>query len=161
MPLTAFIKQGNSRICIGSSLGGGTFCAASVAPSKSGAKKGAKRTWKEKLILLASGAVIGTLNGFFGGGGGMVCVPILEKVLKLDNKHAHATAIAVIMPLSLISAFIYVFNGYIQTFPLLVVGGGVVVGGILGSFILKFLPPKAVRIIFAIIMFAGGIKLIL
>lgn len=120
-----------------------------------------KSLWKERLILLASGAVIGTLNGFFGGGGGMVCVPILEKVLKLDNKHAHATAIAVILPLSLISAFIYVFNGYIQTFPLLVIGGGVIAGGILGSFALKFLPPKAVRIIFAIIMFAGGIKLIL
>ena len=120
-----------------------------------------KRSIKDKLMLLASGAVIGTLNGFFGGGGGMVCVPILEKVLKLDNKHAHATAIAVILPLSLVSAFIYVFNGYIQTFPLLVVGSGVLVGGIVGSFILKFLPPKAVRAIFAIIMFAGGIKLLL
>lgn len=116
---------------------------------------------KQKLWLILCGSVIGLLNGFFGGGGGMVCVPILEKVLKLENKHAHATAIAVIFPLSLISAFIYVFNGYIQNLPLLVVALGVVLGGILGAFCLKWLPPKAVRVIFALIMLAGGIRLIL
>lgn len=116
---------------------------------------------KEKLWLILSGSVIGILNGFFGGGGGMVCVPILEKVLKLKNKQAHATAIAVIFPLSLISAFIYVFNGYIENFPLLIVGIGVLLGGVLGSFCLKWLPPKAVRVIFALIMLAGGIRLII
>lgn len=121
----------------------------------------AKFSAKKKFILLLSGAVIGMLNGFFGGGGGMVCVPILEKVLSLDSKHSHATAIAVIFPLSLISAIIYVVNGSIQSIPLLTVGLGVVAGGILGAFALKFLPPKVVQILFAIVMFAGGIKLIL
>lgn len=113
-----------------------------------------------KLKLLISGAVIGMLNGFFGGGGGMVCVPILENVLKLDNKSAHASAIAVIFPLSVISAFIYIYNGYIESLPLLVIGSGVVAGGLVGSYALKILPPKAVRAIFAVIMFAGGVKLI-
>ena len=44
-----------------------------------------KLSLKEKIWLILSGSVIGILNGFFGGGGGMVCVPILEKVLKLQN----------------------------------------------------------------------------
>lgn len=123
-------------------------------------KKDEKITKKGKFFLILSGAIIGLLNGFFGGGGGMVCVPILQKVLNLDAKSSHATAIVVIFPLSLISAFIYVFNGYIQSFPLISIGLGVVLGGLLGAFALKFLPPKAVRIIFAIIMFVGGIKLI-
>lgn len=117
-------------------------------------------TRKNKFLLLLSGSIIGFLNGFFGGGGGMVCVPILQRVLKLDAKSSHATAIMVIFPLSLISAFIYVFNGYINSLPLLSVGIGVVLGGLLGAFALKFLPPKVVRIIFALIMFIGGIKLI-
>lgn len=120
--------------------------------------KGNKR---KNLWLALAGSAMGFLNGFFGGGGGMVCVPILQKVLGLDAKHSHATAIMVIFPLSLISAFIYVINGYISSFPLLSVGVGVVLGGVLGAFALKFLPPKAVRIIFAVIMFAGGIKLII
>ncbi len=124
-------------------------------------KKKVNSVKKQKLFLMLSGAVIGFLNGFFGGGGGMICVPILEKVLKLDNKHAHATAIAVIFPLSIISAFIYVYKGYIESLPLLTIGLGVVLGGIIGSYALKFLPPKAVRVIFAIIMFVGGLKLII
>lgn len=114
----------------------------------------------QKFWLIFSGSIIGFLNGFFGGGGGMVCVPILQKVLNLDAKSSHATAIMVIFPLSLISASIYVFNGYINSFPLIFVASGVVLGGLLGSFALKFLPPKVVRIIFALIMFIGGIKLI-
>ena len=129
--------------------------------SKKASKINPKSTKKQKLVLLLSGSIIGLLNGFFGGGGGMVCVPILQKVLSLDAKHSHATAIAVIFPLSLVSAFIYVINGYIQSFPLLTIGVGVVVGGITGAFALKFLPPKIIRLIFAVIMFVGGIRLII
>ncbi len=128
---------------------------------KNSSKTDQKFTKKEKLLLLLSGAFIGFLNGFFGGGGGMICVPILQKILSLDAKKSHATAIAVIFPLSLVSAFIYVINGYIKSFSLLTIGLGVVIGGIIGAFALKFLPPKAIRVIFAIIMFVGGIKLIL
>ena len=128
------------------------------SPTKNKRKSKSK---KHKFSLIIAGSLMGFLNGFFGGGGGMVCVPILQKVLGLDAKHSHATAIMIIFPLSLISAIIYVFNGYITTEPLLSVGAGVVIGGILGSFALKILPPKTIRIIFAVIMFAGGIKLII
>jgi hypothetical protein len=38
------------------------------------------RKIKSKLPLIVSGIAIGIVNGFFGGGGGMVCVPILEKL---------------------------------------------------------------------------------
>lgn len=123
-------------------------------------KKG-QTNLKQHLLLLLSGAAIGILNGFFGGGGGMVCVPILERVLHIDNKQSHATAIFVIFPLSLISAFVYVFNGFVQTFPLIYAGLGVVCGGILGAFCLKWLPSKLVRVIFALIMLAGGIRLLI
>ena len=116
---------------------------------------------KKRLLLTAIGMIIGFLNGFFGGGGGMVCVPELERVLKLDNKHAHATAIAVIFPLSLVSCAIYIFKGAIQSLPLLTVGLGVLLGGIIGSIALKILPGKIVRIVFALVMLAGGIRLLI
>ena len=124
-------------------------------------KKVNKKKPRKNLWLIFAGGLIGLLNGFFGGGGGMVAVPVLEKVLGLDSKHAHATAIFIIFPLSMISASIYVFNGYIKNMPLIFVTIGVIFGGIFGAFILKFLPSKIVRIIFEIIMFIGGIKLIL
>ena len=118
-------------------------------------------TWKAKMILLFCGAVIGIINGFFGGGGGMICVPILQNVLHLEDKYSHATAIAIIFPISFISAVIYLLSGTLETIPLVTVGSGVVIGGIIGSFLLKWLPPKAIKVIFAIIMLLGGIRLII
>ena len=120
-----------------------------------------KLSVKQKLLLLGLGALIGFINGFFGGGGGMICVPLLENVLHLSSKYSHATAIAVIFPISFISAIIYILSGNLQTIPFLTVGGGVVLGGIIGAYALKILPGKAIRIIFAIIMLAGGIRLII
>lgn len=116
---------------------------------------------KKYFWMSLGGSFIGFLNGFFGGGGGMVCVPVLNKIAGLSEKRSHATAIAIIFPLSLISAFIYVINGYIKSLPLITVTIGSLAGGIIGAFALKILPPKWVRIIFAVIMLVGGIKLIL
>ena len=90
----------------------------------------------------------------------MICVPLLEKVLNLKNKFAHATALVVIFPLSFVSAVVYFLSGNIQTIPFLTVGSGVILGGILGSFLLKFLPAKIIRIIFVFVMLAGGIRLL-
>lgn len=129
--------------------------------SKKDKQKHKKSPIGKKIILLLLGGMIGFINGFFGGGGGMICVPTLEKALKLDNKRAHATAIAVIFPLSLISCAIYIFKGSIQSLPLLTVGLGVLVGGIAGSISLKYIPSKVLRIIFAIIMFVGGVRLVI
>ena len=114
---------------------------------------------KQKLVLCLSGALIGLINGFFGSGGGMICVPLLEKALHLPNKYSHATAIAVILPISFVSAIIYLLSGNLQTVTFLTVGSGVLLGGIVGSFLLKFLPAKIVRVIFVFVMLAGGIRL--
>ncbi len=129
--------------------------------SKKDKQKHKKSQIGKKIMLLLLGGMIGFINGFFGGGGGMICVPTLEKALKLDNKRAHATAIAVIFPLSLISCAIYIFKGSIQSLPLLTVGLGVLAGGIAGSISLKYIPSKVLRIIFAIIMFVGGVRLVI
>lgn len=129
--------------------------------SKKDNQKHKKSQIGKKIMLLFLGGMIGFINGFFGGGGGMICVPTLEKALKLDNKRAHATAIAVIFPLSLISCAIYIFKGSIQSLPLLTVGLGVLAGGIAGSISLKYIPSKVLRIIFAIIMFVGGVRLVI
>lgn len=113
-----------------------------------------------KLWLCCMGALIGFVNGFFGGGGGMICVPLLQKVLHLPDKYSHATAIVIILPISLVSVVVYMLNGTMQTLPFVTVSAGVVAGGVLGAFLLKFLPEKILRIIFVFIMLAGGIRLI-
>ncbi len=119
-----------------------------------------KLSLKSKLIMSLCGMIVGFINGFFGGGGGMICVPLLEKMLHLENKYSHATAIAVILPISFVSALIYTLGGHIQSIPFITVCAGVVLGGIIGSFALKFLPSKTIRIIFVFVMLAGGVRLL-
>lgn len=119
-------------------------------------KKNKKRFW----LTLGTGMIIGFINGFFGGGGGMVAVPLLEKALKLDNKRSHATAIAVILPISVVSSIVYALETRIDWINLLYVTIGVVAGGIVGAFLLKKLSGKVVRIIFVIIMLAAGIRML-
>ena len=120
-----------------------------------------KLSLSRKIVLAICGALIGFVNGLFGGGGGMICVPLLQRILHLSDKYSHATAIVVIFPISLVSAIIYCLSGNLEIVPLATVGVGVVLGGVVGSFALKFLPEKIVRVIFVLIMLAGGIRLII
>lgn len=121
-------------------------------------KKNKKKNW---IIDAIFGSIIGFINGFLGGGGGMVAVPILEKIKKLDNKKAHATAIAVIFPLTIISSIIYTLTIEFDWLILIVIATSATVGGILGSLLLKNLSSKLVRVIFAVIMLSGGIYMLI
>ena len=73
-----------------------------------------KKHHKNWLVIILSGAFIGFVNGFWGGGGGMICVPVLSNIFKLPEKKAHATAILVMLPLSLSSLVVYYFSGSID-----------------------------------------------
>ena len=115
--------------------------------------------WIKKSVMVAGGLSVGFANGFFGGGGGMLCVPLLDKLLKERTKVAHATAMLIILPISIASAITYVANGYFDLKLTLIVGGGVVAGGIIGALLLKKLNSGVVAIIFAVLMIAAGVKL--
>ena len=115
---------------------------------------------KEKVLLILTGAVTGVCNGFFGGGGGMVVVPMLVILLKLSPKKAHATAILIILPITIISAIISVVNGYYDLSIGIPTGLGVVGGGVLGALALKKIDNKKLIKLFALVMFIAGVKLL-
>ena len=115
---------------------------------------------KSIVLLSIAGVFIGAVNGFMGGGGGMLCVPALMWLASLSERSSHATAMLVILPLSIVSAVIYFLNNNIAIFHILSVSGGVLVGGILGAVLLKKLPEKVTAICFVIIMLLAGIKMV-
>ncbi|MGN1061991.1 MAG: TSUP family transporter [Candidatus Scatosoma sp.] len=101
------------------------------------------------------GAATGAANGLFGGGGGMIAVPLL-RALGSGEKEAHATAIAVILPVSLLSFILYAVRGYFDFSVALPTALGGFFGGFLGAKMLSFLPEKAVFFTFtALQLFAG------
>ncbi len=116
----------------------------------------------KKLVILGliSGIFVGFINGFFGGGGGMLVVPILYYLFKLPEKVAHATALFVILPISVVGAVFYLLKAEVFNLNLLYSGIGFVIGGIIGALLLKKANNKALRIIFAGIMLVAGIKLL-
>ena len=114
-----------------------------------------------KIILSAAfGLGIGFVNGFFGGGGGMLAVPFLERVLKKPTKTAHATAILIILPVSAASAVIYILGNKFEWRTGLPAGGGVLIGGLIGALLLSKISNGVIRMIFAAVMIAAGVKLL-
>lgn len=118
-------------------------------------------TRKKIFYLILVGIFVGFINGFFGGGGGMICVPAIEKILEIDNKKAHATTIAIILPLSLVSSLFYIFSYELNYMLLLYTSIGVISGGVVGSILLKKLNSKVIRVIFILILIVSGVKMII
>ena len=115
---------------------------------------------KNKWILVIFSALSGFINGFLGGGGGVIVVALLLTVVKLNQKNAQATALLVILPLTVVSAVVYLIKGSVDWVPTLWVTLGVVVGGILGALLLSKLKSNVAKIIFAVVLIAGGIKML-
>lgn len=115
---------------------------------------------KKKVLLALSGCAVGAVNGIFGGGGGMVVVPLLTGVAGKPPLVAHATAILVILPVSLASAAVYLWGGHFDTELFLSVGLGVLAGGYAGAKLLRAISPSAATIAFAAVMFAAGVRMI-
>lgn len=113
------------------------------------------------LYLLLIGLFIGFVNGFWGGGGGMICVPTLTSILKLPEKKAHATAILIMLPLSVASFVVYMLKGTIEWATAGYVTLGFVVGGVFGALLLKKINNIVLKIVFSLVIIAGAIKLLI
>ena len=114
----------------------------------------------KKSRAAVSGILTGAANGLFGGGGGMIAVPLLSENLKYGAKQAHATAILIIAPLCLISAIIYALNGFFDASIVIPSSIGNVVGGLVGAALLDKLPALWVKIAFIAVMLAAGIRMV-
>ena len=106
------------------------------------------------------GSAVGLANSLFGGGGGMLAVPLLQKN-GYGEKEAHATAILVILPVSLFSFLLYFIRGFYDFSVLIPTAIGVTVGGFVGAKLLQSLPEKIVRAVFAGLQLIAGLFLFL
>lgn len=114
----------------------------------------------KKTYLYVMGALVGIANGLFGSGGGIVAVPMLEYD-KTEVKKAHATSIAITLPLSIISSFVYFSKGSIDiVYALKFIPFGIA-GVFIGSKLMMKLSGITLKRIFGVVMIAFGIRLIM
>lgn len=90
----------------------------------------------------------------------MIAVPIIKKQGK-SQKEAQACTVAVILPLCILSAVVYYFRGYYNLFDALGYIPFAFLGGLAGSFILRKIPDKVLKKVFAVFMLYLGVRMLI
>jgi len=116
----------------------------------------------QTLKLAAIGTLAGAFSGLFGVGGGTVIVPLLILWFGYGERLATGTSLAAIIAIGLLGALaqggIY-GNVHVDTGLLLAIPA--VVGVVLGTAIQQRIPQRAVSYLFAALLVAIAIELIL
>lgn len=120
--------------------------------------KGTHGGWATSAL---AGGLAGLVNGFFGGGGGMVLVPLLVSRCGLSQRQAFATSVAVILPLCVLSAAIYWFRGGLDFTAALPYLAGGLLGGFLGGKLFRRVSMTWLRRGFALLILYGGVRALL
>ncbi len=111
---------------------------------------------KKKAKTAVAGAACGLIAGMFGSGGGIAIVEGLERA-GTDEKKAHATSLAVMLPICAVSAMLYGTGGYVPLGSTLWLCGGAALGGLLGAWALRRVKTRVLNCIFTLLMLASGI----
>ena len=118
---------------------------------------------KRLLPVLLLGALAGFLNGLLGAGGGIPIVLGLSLLFgnkASDGRRFFTTALAIMLPLSLFSAYRYAKTVLLTDAQLLAVMLPALAGGAVGAGLLKRLSIRALNRIFATVMALSGIFLL-
>ncbi|WZL74580.1 sulfite exporter TauE/SafE family protein [Clostridiaceae bacterium 35-E11] len=117
-----------------------------------------KKIFSLRLVLL--GFIAGVVNGLFGSGGGTLLVPGMFFLLGISEHKSHATAISIILPLALVSSFIYIRHGIIVWDVTLKIVLGGIIGGYIGANLLPKIPEGILRKIFAVFMIVAALRMV-
>ena len=117
--------------------------------------------WKNYLRPALCGAAAGFVNGFFGAGGGMVLVPLLILLGKMEDKKAFSSSVCSILTHCLVSLGIYAAKGMLpllDALPYLIGGAG---GGVLAGLLFRKVPARALHLTLGALILLGGVRLLL
>ena len=113
--------------------------------------------WRARI----AGAAAGLANGLFGGGGGMVFLPLMSREKALDRRQLFATCVGVIFPVCAVSAGVYLWRGGVSWGTALPYLAGGLIGGALGGKLYGKVSTKLLKWLFAAFLFYAGVKYLL
>lgn len=103
-----------------------------------------------------SGLAAGTVNGIFGGAGGMLLIPLLQKLTDLERDAVFPTSVSVILPICIVSLTLSTTPlPWREGLPYLL---GSILGGILVGVTGRRIPVKWLHRIFGAMILWGGIR---
>lgn len=115
---------------------------------------------KERGVIWAA-VLAGGANGLFGGGGGMVLLPLLQRRCGLEDKRLFATSLAIIFPMCLVSGAVYLLQGSVSLGEALPYLLGGLAGGAIGGLTFSRVPVKWLKAVFALFLLYGGVRYLL
>ena len=102
---------------------------------------------------------IGIINSAIGAGGGLISVPLMKRK-GLDQKRAQATTLCVILPLTVISATVYIIGGNVTIVQALRYIPFGFAGAVVGVKIMDKVKNKILKKFFALFMIYTGIRIL-
>lgn len=109
------------------------------------------------ILLVGLGA--GILSGIFGVGGGILIVPGLVFFAKMDQRRAHGTSLAAVLPISIASLVTYWSHDHVDWHVALWLAIGAVGGAILGTKLLKTARHDMLSYGFAVLLIMSAVRL--
>ena len=112
--------------------------------------------YKFSIRTALAGGIAGCINGLFGAGGGMVLVPLLNKLTDLEEDEIFPASISIILPMCLVTLHITSRQAplpWTASLPYLI---GSAMGGILAGLIGKRIPTTWLHRILGVLILYGG-----
>jgi uncharacterized membrane protein YfcA len=114
---------------------------------------------REVLLLILIGVIGGVLSGGFGVGGGIIMIPLLTTVAKLDQRRAAATSLVAIIPAAIVGTVTYGLAGHVDLIAAVLIAAGGVVGSFIGVRLLRRLSLAWLRWLFIGLLLLVAVRL--
>lgn len=111
-----------------------------------------------KLAVIATAA--GAFSGLFGVGGGTVVVPLLIAWMHYGEREATGTSLVAILLIALFAAGAHSLYGNVDPAKAALVGGPAMAGVVAGAALQQRLPERLISGLFALLMVAIAVELI-
>jgi uncharacterized protein len=112
------------------------------------------------MAFIILGLITGILSGIIGIGGGIIIIPSLIYIFKLNQHLAQGTTLALLVPpIGILAAWTYYKQGYVDLKIAALIAIGFFIGGLIGSSYAVQLNNDLLRKIFATALVLIGIRM--
>ena len=113
----------------------------------------------QKRRTAAAGLLIGLCNALFGAGGGLLAVPFFKRQ-GIAQREAQTLSLAVTVPLSAISAAVYLGSGFVTLSDALRFCPSGLLGAAVGTLVLPRVKNRVLQLLFALLLLWAGVRLL-
>ena len=110
--------------------------------------------------LVLIGLAAGFFSALFGVGGGIIVVPLLLLIGRLQERPAMATSLAAIGIIALAGTVSYGFHGELKPGAAAMVGLPAAVGAVAGTALQQRIANRTLSLMFALLLVGVGVKLL-